>query len=75
MNFSEAFQKAIYDTITRYDRNECEKISKHANIDKENIFESMGWDANHRITEGDVACVLRAISAVAHQKIEKDFPF
>lgn len=42
-------------------------IAGRARSQKEAIFKEMGWDVNHKITEGDVRCVLSALVSVLRE--------
>lgn len=62
---TETAESVIYTLVVGMSAPVVERIAAAAMRDKEALFKESGWEVNHKITEGDVKCVLRSIASTA----------
>jgi hypothetical protein len=63
-------ESVIYNLVAGASASDVWQIACNAMADKQRLFKEYGWDVNHKINEGDVRCVLRAILATAIDRME-----
>jgi hypothetical protein len=64
-------EQVVYGLVVGPTAADIGQIASQAMFVKTRFFQESGWDVNHKITEGDVKCVLRAILQIAEVRMKR----